>query len=102
VVEGGFMPAAIVKDENDGRGRYVLSLPDGQDAELTFLSAGQGHRIIDYSFVPPAYRGRGVMVPLIERAVDDARAHGFSITPTCGYVAAVFRRHPEWADVLKK
>jgi predicted GNAT family acetyltransferase len=24
----------------------------------------------------------------------------FSITPFCGYVAAEFRRHPEWSDVL--
>jgi predicted GNAT family acetyltransferase len=96
------MDSTIVKEEDGGSGRYVLSLPGGQEAELTFVSRGAGHMIIDYSFVPPAFRGRGVMVPLIERAVEEAWTQGTKITPTCGYVAAVFRRHPEWADVLKR
>ena len=39
---------------------------------------------------------------LIVRAVEDARAKGHKITPLCGYVAAEFRDHPEWADVLEQ
>ena len=57
--------------------------------------------IIDYSFVPPAYRGRGVALRLIRTAVEDARRTGTKISPLCGYVAAEFRRHRDWADVLK-
>jgi predicted GNAT family acetyltransferase len=32
--------------------------------------------------------------------VADARAQGFTIVPQCPYVAAQFRKHPEWADLL--
>ena len=84
------------------RGRYVMQLPDSEPAELTFVEAAPGHMVIDNSWVPPAHRGRGVALKLVKRAVADARANNVRITPTCGYVAAEFRHHPEWADVLKR
>ena len=37
----------------------------------------------------------------VTRAVEDARAAGKKIIPLCPFAAAQFRRHPEWADVLK-
>ncbi|MEW9805751.1 GNAT family N-acetyltransferase [Mesorhizobium sp. ZMM04-5] len=93
--------ASAIRVERSGRqGVYLLRLPDADPARLTFSEIAPGHIAIDYSFVPPRYRGRGVALELIRRAVADAREQGFRITPLCGYVAAEFRRHPEWADVL--
>lgn len=92
-----------IRVERQGlRGRYLMPLPDSGPAELTFLETAPGHIVIDNSWVPPQHRGRGVALKLVARAVADARAQGFQITPTCGYVAAEFRHHPEWADVLKR
>jgi uncharacterized protein len=90
----------IVVVEQDGSGRYVEATPDGQEAYLTFVRDRADHMRISYSYVPPAFRGKGIALGLIRRAVEDARRSGFSITPTCGYVAAEFRRHKAWADVL--
>ena len=87
--------------EEDGRGRYVVAMADGQEAYLTFRRDRDDDLAIDYSFVPPNARGRGVAAMLILRAVQDARENGRRITPLCGYVAAEFRRHKQWADVLK-
>ncbi|MEQ1943402.1 GNAT family N-acetyltransferase [Mesorhizobium sp. VNQ89] len=92
----------IIIERNGGQGAYLLPLPGEQPARLTFVERGPGHIAIDYSFVPPAWRGRGVALRLIRRAVDDARAQDFRITPLCAYVAAVFRRHPEWSEVLAR
>ena len=92
---------AITLERNGRQGRYLMPLPDSDPARLTFVETGPDHIAIDYSFVPPPYRGRGVALKLIKRAVDDARTKGFKITPLCGYVAAEFRHHPEWADVLE-
>ena len=36
------------------------------------------------------------------RAVEDMRAAGKKIIPLCPFANAQFRRHPEWADVLKQ
>ncbi|HEY6632537.1 MAG TPA: GNAT family N-acetyltransferase [Rhizobiaceae bacterium] len=96
--------AEIVLERNGGRGRYLLALPGSEPARLTFIETGPDHIAIDYSFVPPAWRGRGrgIALKLVARAVEDARAKGFKITPLCGYVAAEFRHHPQWADVLER
>lgn len=87
--------------ENGGKGRYVLAGPDGAEAELTFTKVGETQIIVDHTGVPEVFRGQGAGVRLVERAVADARAAGKKIIPLCPFAAAQFRRHPEWADVLK-
>lgn len=90
-----------IKVERNGRmGIYFLPLPDSDPARITFVETAPDRIAIDYSWVPPNHRGRGVALKLVKRAVADARAQGFKITPLCGYVASEFRHHPEWADVL--
>jgi predicted GNAT family acetyltransferase len=93
--------AEIRIEENQARGRYVVETPDGQEAYLTYARDRPGHMSITYSYVPPAFRGRGVALGLIARAVADARQSETTITPLCGYVAAEFRRHKAWHDVLE-
>jgi predicted GNAT family acetyltransferase len=83
------------------RGRYVLDMPHGEPAELTFVDSGPGHIIVDHTWVPQDYRGRGIAEKLVVKLVGDARAQGLKITPLCRYVATEFRRHKDWTDVLK-
>ena len=51
------------------------------------------------TYVPPEARGKGIAQKLVEALVADAREQGFTIDPACSYVYALFKRHPEWADV---
>ncbi len=92
----------IRREDQGGKGRYVLDMPNGEPAELTYVRSSPDHHLVDYTFVPRSYRGKGVAERLVVHAVEEARANGFKITPLCGYVAAEFRRHPQWADVLKR
>ncbi|MEQ1937868.1 GNAT family N-acetyltransferase [Mesorhizobium sp. CN5-321] len=88
-------------EDSGTKGRYVIAGPDGAEAEMTFTKVGQHQIIIDHTGVPDAFRGQGVGLSLVTRAVEDARAQGKKIIPLCPFAAAQFRRHPEWADVLK-
>jgi len=90
----------IQLERDGGKGRYVFRGPDGTEAEMTFTSVGEHQIIIDHTGVPDVFRGQGVGVRLVTRAVEDARAAGKKIIPLCPFAAAQFRRHPEWADVL--
>lgn len=83
------------------QGRYAARL-QGADApaELTYRVASPGLVVADHTEVPPALRGHGVAALLVERLVDDARAGGYRILPTCSYIRAKFRRHPEWESLL--
>ena len=92
----------ISLDEGDTKGRYVVKGPDGSEAEMTFTKVGKHQVIIDHTEVPDAFRGQGIGARLVARAVEDARAAGRTIIPLCPFAAAQFRRHPEWADVLRK
>jgi len=92
----------IELEESGSKGRYVLRGPDGAEAELTFTRVGDKQLIIDHTGVPDAFRGQGAGLRLVSRAVEDARTSGRKIIPLCPFAAAQFRRHPEWADVLKR
>lgn len=92
----------ITLEDKGSKGRYVVQAPDGTEAEMTFTKVGDSQLIIDHTSVPDAFRGQGIGAKLVARAVEDARAAGKTIIPLCPFAAAQFRRHAEWADVLKK
>lgn len=79
-------------------GRYVIAL-DAGEAELVFHRSGE-RMIITHTEVPAALEGRGIAAVLVRAAIGDARAEGLKVVPRCSYVAAQFRRHPAWSDLL--
>lgn len=91
--------SAITRTDETSKGAYRIELPGGRPAELTWRALGP-LRIADHTFVPDEARGRGIAQQLVEALVADAREAGFRIVPQCSYVAAQFRRHPEWSDLL--
>lgn len=90
----------IELEDTGSKGRYVLRA-EGAEAEMTFSKAGEHMIIIDHTQVPDAFRGQGAGLRLVTRAVEDARVSGKKIIPLCPFANAQFKRHPEWADVLK-
>ncbi|MDF1598215.1 GNAT family N-acetyltransferase [Mesorhizobium sp. YIM 152430] len=92
----------IEREDGSSKGRYFLNGPDGEIAEMTYSKVGASQIIIDHTEVPDAFRGQGVGLRLVEQAVADARAEGKTIIPLCPFAAAQFRKHAEWADVLKR
>jgi predicted GNAT family acetyltransferase len=94
--------AQIRLEDNGSRGRYVLEGTGGAVAEMTFSRTGEHLIIIDHTEVPDAFRGQGVGLRLVSKAVEDARAAGTRIIPLCPFALAQFRRHPEWEDVWNK
>jgi len=95
------MPDAIevTRTDETSHGAYRADVPGSpRPAELTWVARGET-RIANHTFVPPEARGRGIAQRLVEALVSDARTHGFTIEPQCSYVAAMFRRNPDWADL---
>jgi predicted GNAT family acetyltransferase len=91
---------AIIRTNDTTHGAYRAAVT-GTDvpAELTWRARDRV-RIAEHTFTPPEARGKGIAQALVEALVEDARTEGFTIVPSCSYVAAQFRRHPEWADLL--
>jgi hypothetical protein len=66
----------VTRELEPARGRYVARLPGSADeAVLTFQRVNP------------------------ELIVADARREGFKIRPVCPFVAELFDRRPDWADL---
>lgn len=90
----------ITHEDRGASGRYVATVAgEVQSGHLDWVARGNGIRAATHTLVPPAIGGRGVAAALVDAMVTDARAYGFRILPDCSYVEAMFRRHPEWADL---
>ena len=92
-------PVAVTRSDHTSHGEYRADVPGSpRPAVLTWRAMGP-IRIANHTFVPPEARGKGIAQKLVEALVADAREQGFTIDPACSYVYALFKRHPEWADV---
>lgn len=91
---------SIETETGDTRGRYFVRLPDGSEAELTYRQLDPKTIVADHTEVPPGYRNEGIALKLVEALIEGARREGVRIVPQCSYVAAQFRRHPEWAGLM--
>lgn len=94
----------IVRLDQGRVGEYHARIPESPEvARLTWVLREDRHgpvRVAEHTLVPRAFEGRGIAARLVDALIADARANGFRVEPKCSYVAAQFRRHPEWADLL--
>lgn len=92
---------SITHEDHGSHGVYHATVA-GEDAQgvLTWREAAPGVVVADHTLVPTAIGGRGVALRLVEALIADARERDWKIVPACSYVAAQFRRHPDWADLL--
>jgi uncharacterized protein len=61
-------------------------------------------RTLDYrhTFVPPPLRGRGIASALAAYALRYAHGENLTVVPSCPFVAAFVRRHPEHESVVRR
>ena len=90
----------VEREDGADQGRYVINLPGGLEAEMTYRKIGLSAIAIDHTYTPPEFRGNNLAFRLVERGIADARAEGVKIMPVCSYVVLQFKRHKEWADLL--
>jgi uncharacterized protein len=87
----------VIRD--DAGQRYQVIVGDTPVGYLTFVP-GEGSIELEHTVVDPAFAGRGLAAQLAAAALDDARAAGLTVVPTCSYVAAYIERHPEYTVLL--
>jgi predicted GNAT family acetyltransferase len=84
---------------DDAGGRYEVIVGDTIAGYLTFLP-GDGSVELVHTVVDQAFAGRGLAGRLAAAALDDARAAGLTVVPTCSFVVAYIERHPEYTVLL--
>ena len=90
-----------VRHESTGSdGRFVITLDTGKAAELLYRVKGGGVWDAYRTFVPKEFEGRGLAGQLVNALVAAAHKSGVTIRPTCSYIAAWVKRHPDQADLF--
>jgi len=79
---------------DEQRSRFFIPLNTGE-AELVYALVGDDAIEMQHTEVPPSDRDQGVADRLVRAALAWAREHELRIIPTCPYVRAWFRRHPQ-------
>ncbi len=69
-------------------------------AEMTYTMPSPEKMIIDHTEVGDELRGKNVGNQLVLTAVEYARTHHIKIIPLCPFAHSVFKRKPEYGDVL--
>jgi predicted GNAT family acetyltransferase len=83
--ESGFV------DEPDAR-RFVYRV-DGVEAQLVYRRNGR-RLILVHTEVPDELGGRGIGSRLVQAAVDQARANGWTVAPWCPFARKWLESHP--------
>jgi len=71
-------------------------------AEMVYTMAAPDKMIIERTEVNDELKGQNVGFQLVKTAVEFARANNIKIIPLCPFANSVFKRKPEFADVLAK
>ena len=73
--------------------RFIVST-HGDEAVMTYrLFTNNGQAAIDFNstYVPPAYRGKGLAEKLVRAGLTWAKAQGYELHASCWYVAKFIR-----------
>ena len=85
---------------NDKKGSFFIEIEGKQEAEMTFVFAGEDKIIIDHTGVNPGNEGKGLGKQLVAQAVTYARENNIKIIPLCPFAKKVFDKTPEFQDRL--
>jgi predicted GNAT family acetyltransferase len=73
---------------------------DGEQAGFADYIEDGDQRIFHHTVIDKAFGGRGLGSTLIRAALDDTRAAGKRVVPTCSFVEAYITKHPEYSDLV--
>lgn len=88
-------------ENNEAKKRFEINLPEGT-AFIQYTKRGEDVYNLYHTEVPPQFGGKGVGSALAKGTLEYIKAEGKQIIPTCPFVAAYLKKHPEYEDLVKK
>jgi predicted GNAT family acetyltransferase len=94
------LPPAKVEIRDDKAKLRYEAFVDGDLAAYATYALQPGRINFLHTRTESAFEGRGVGSQLVRTALDDARARGLRVTPTCPFFATYIEDHPAYADLV--
>jgi predicted GNAT family acetyltransferase len=92
------MEKYVLKD-NIERKRYEFDM-EGPKPLIDYIKSNQGVIYLTHTEVPPRLQGQGVGQQLVKEILEDVERQGLKVVPSCPFVAAYMKRHPETLKLL--
>jgi hypothetical protein len=86
-----------VEVRNDEANRRFVADVEGQEATIEYVKMGDAYNLL-HTFVPEELRGRHVGEDLVHSALDQIKTQGATFLPSCPFVQAFLKKHPEYQD----
>ena len=84
----------------NGKGMFFVEMDGNILAEMVYTMPSPNKMIIEHTEVSDELRGKKVGDQLVHTAVEFARTKGIKIIPLCPFANSVFKKKPDYADVL--
>ena len=80
--------------------QFEMALEEGKTAFIQYEEESEGILALAHTEVPEEYEGQGIGSALLKGAFQILQAENLKIVPTCPFVAAYLRRHPEYQSLV--
>ena len=92
----------IQQKETEHKGSFYVANGDKVLAEMVYTMASPTKMIVEHTEVNDELRGKNVGKQLVEHMVEYARVNNIKVIPLCPFTNSVFKKKPEFSDVLFK
>lgn len=86
--------------QSGGKGMFFVQQEGNILAQMVYTMVSAEKMIIEHTEVIDELRGQNAGFQLVNTAVEYARTHAIKIFPLCPFANAIFKKKPEFADVL--
>ena len=91
----------LIQHKKSGtKGMFFVEQGGNILAEMVYTQPAANKMIIEHTEVSDELRGQNIGFQLVNTAVEYARKHHISIIPLCPFANSVFKKKPEFSDVL--
>ena len=90
----------IQHTHTESKGVFFVQQEGAVLAELVYTQPSFDKIILEHTEVSEELKGQDVGYLLVETAVDFARKHHLKIIALCPFASAVFKKKPEYNDVV--
>ena len=85
---------------NEELSQFEMDL-DGAKALIGFKKEMDGTLNLVHTEVPQEYEGKGVGSQLVKQTLEQIKTTDKKIVPSCPFIAAYIKRHPEYESLVK-
>jgi predicted GNAT family acetyltransferase len=82
------------------RHHYELTMDGKPAAHIAYRMRGEDTIDLVHTEVEREFEGQGLGSKIAKFALDDARARGLKVVPSCSYIAGWVNKHPEYGDLV--